>query len=600
MKTINVSVLRAFSALPLLLAMSSVALADTSLREIPEALLGNWNLQGLWDSNESKFREVEPSVFCTAFKDSIVFSKKQTRVSVGKITRFPADERGSREKLLLIMENSDVVFPLRLQSNDRGTWLLQIYDREMKEELMRATFKVSNANGQPIIGKEAVNKDPALSIKWRFDQKDITSNAIEPLDLSALPDLDERLFLFYLLAYSFKPLEQEKDLGRIKSLVSSRDLVVTRVLPYLRAGKFEPEIIEAFEATKDSCDRLLSALKKVDRIMAGREDWADRAVTGIEVDFLSGMIGAIPSALKTKGAAFIPAAGAGLAQSVKQAFGVVAQAKALSQEMRDRLDDAVKHEQEALAKIRALASVVAKKRGWRPGESGWSDESLFPNVDYSTVDGLRSTLAKLNNMMTQQPRNPFVRAAYNKCVNRLPDSATVDSLMQSASFSLEASRLVPDGDMFLVVKCAFIEVAADRIALANDILMDSLGGWGVGRSYNGHRALRVARTWRAYDAADSTSKIRLHQAWGFATYGNVPDALASLKDLADLVPMDDGELFYRLARLRAKDEPGLALQMIATAAEIAGPGVKNKARSQKEFRWIKEWNSEKFKTLVEP
>ncbi len=147
--------------------------------------------------------------------------------------------------------------------------------------------------------------------------------------------------------------------------------------------------------------------------------------------------------------------------------------------------------------------------------------------------------------------DPFLRAALNKCVKPVACALECEVLMASASYSLEASRLVPDGDMFLVIKCPFIQFAAKRIALADDLLMDSLGGWGVGRSYNGMRALRVAKTWRTYDRADASGEIRMHMARGFATYGNVPDAIRVMQEIVDLLPMGDADVFYRAASLLA-------------------------------------------------
>ena len=291
-----------------------------------------------------------------------------------------------------------------------------------------------------------------------------------------------------------------------------------------------------------------------------------------------------------------------LVQSVKgvcSAAGRAAESEnALAKDTDARIAAAIEQERDDMANIAAIASVMSREQRWRPGESGWSQSPPFPTVDLSTKDGLLAGEARLRGLLRQQPKNPFLRAEYIKCVKRLNPDAEPQLYLNMARLAIEAARLVPDGDAFIEHKKPFLFLAVDMMDRASEVITRQKGGWGVSRTFNGLRTLRVLAALTELDAADTDGRIGVYKAWAIAHYGNVEQAVAQAREVIELGPMDNVEFMYRGARMSAKENPKGAMDLLQVAIEMGGKEVVDRARHQPEFDWLRQSDESRLESLL--
>jgi hypothetical protein len=573
--------------------------------QMPSELIGTWRLESIWNAKDETFAQIQPTEICIAKDDSIKLLKPNITLKVSDILTTPPSDTSPVEKRMIMLKSNDnkTVVHFRVQSNNRGTWMLQIYEQDT--ESLRCQFKVIDQHNRVVIGvigDSAVTRDPALGYRWVHDSNDLTSNDVDDMTITAKSEVDETLFLLYVLNYSFQPIDNTKDLSRIASIVAARDSVVSALMPYVRAKEETKLLADLFDETHQSCAKVLATIEVYANVKAGRDNRIDDTVTQLELDMLADLaVPALELAIEKKPSAILGMASSalgGLARAARSTNDFIKKENNLTEKMNAEMEAVIRSEAEVRNKIRAIASLIATRRGWGPGESGWNGEPPSAYIDTSSKDALRLSIAKIDSLMKEQPRNPFLRAEYNKLRKRLEPEMSYEQLMRAAAFSLDSARLVPDGDIYSPIKLPFIEYAVDRIEEASDLIVAKQGGWGAARTYNGFREFRVLHAWSKIDRADISGKIRTHLAWAYADIGNLPEAVKSLKEIVDLMPMDDQELFYRTARLRSIESPAVSYELLKVAIEIGGDPLRVRARTQPEFKRLSNWNRKAFESLT--
>ena len=248
-----------FASLTVPSLVASSADKEVLQDKVPDSLHGKWVCEEMWDPSSNKALQDKATHFFTATPDGIRVVNSGAILTV-RMLQLTKGEPGHNDIISMIVVDNKTqegaIF--RLQNNGRGTWLLQQYDTEMKEQV-RARLTVRGDDGKVLIDKKSLEADPALSLEWWLDPQDISDDAIEPISVAAVDGVNEQLFFLYVLARFYSPIGGSKDVSQVDEVVKWRRFAIDSLLPYMRASRQKDDLVAAFEHARDTCDVILRA-----------------------------------------------------------------------------------------------------------------------------------------------------------------------------------------------------------------------------------------------------------------------------------------------------------------------------------------------------
>lgn len=372
------------------------------------------------------------------------------------------------------------------------------------------------------------------------------------LDLTPSPEVDETLFLVRKLETLTErlPTQFADENAVTAQLVAIRkDLVATQT--YCRGKGLDTELIRMYDTTLEITSAyatLLNDLGTIHKSFDQQHQQKETALTSEAYKHGSDVGGALASAGANPYVAGAVLIGYAIYESLTASWSLQKIDVERQRAWEKRISEFRRRQSETVTEIRTRATLIADKRGWKPGEIGFNDLDEADTerlLNAARAGDLAFLQTRCLDLVRSRPRDPFLHASIAELTDDIvsrwfkahPDVASVMK-DQATERYLQAARLVPAGRFHNPLRAYWLLRASYS---ASDAASNRKGFTPL--------PLQLAEAARDLDPSLNSELVINARAFGLARAGRLEEAIRYLKESHILQRTRDVAYHYNLACL---------------------------------------------------